>query len=275
MGLLMIRCPVTGREIATGIKANRFSFNRSPVFFGHTFCPICQRNHEWFAKDAWVRELTETHEPRRAQSSGAVVAPISLIRSATTSSLSHSGQREGGAPLPIRPASIASALGMSLGSQINIFKFKFPPRTAIAAAAIAIGIVAVLVALARPLNEYKRSADGLTAYLDVMPAAFVKGHQTMHGGTSDGPHEYHIVAAIFDQAGATRVSDATVMAKVSGLGLLRHEAKLEPMNIADTSTYGAFFYLPDVDVYTIELTIQRPGSQQPVILDFNYDHRRS
>ena len=66
MGLLMIRCPVTGHEISTGMKANRFSFSQSPVFFGRTFCPICQKNHEWFAKDAWIRELTEKHEPRRA-----------------------------------------------------------------------------------------------------------------------------------------------------------------------------------------------------------------
>ena len=46
------------------------------------------------------------------------------------------------------------------------------------------------------------------------------------------------------------------------------------MNIADTTIYGAFFYLPGVDVYTIQLMIQRPGLQQSVILDFNYDHGR-
>jgi len=26
------------------------------VFFSRTFCSICQANHEWFAKDAWVCE---------------------------------------------------------------------------------------------------------------------------------------------------------------------------------------------------------------------------
>ncbi len=62
MGLIMIRCPATGRAISTGMKASRFSFSRSPVFFGRTFCTICRRDHEWFAKDAWVRELTEKHE---------------------------------------------------------------------------------------------------------------------------------------------------------------------------------------------------------------------
>jgi hypothetical protein len=26
------------------------------VFFARTFCSICQANHEWFAKEAWVYE---------------------------------------------------------------------------------------------------------------------------------------------------------------------------------------------------------------------------
>jgi hypothetical protein len=41
----------------------------------------------------------------------------------------------------------------------------------------------------------------------------------MHGGAPGGSHDYHLVTAIFDAASAARVSDATVIAKVSGLGL--------------------------------------------------------
>ena len=152
--------------------------------------------------------------------------------------------------------------------------FKLSPRTAVATVVIVLGVVAIFAALARPLNEFEKSADGLTAYLGVTPAAVMKGRQTMHGGTSSGPHEYHIEAAIFDKANTKRVSDAIVTARVLGLGLSGQEAKLEAMNIADATTYGAFVYLPGVDIYTIELTIQRVGSQQPVILDFNYDHSR-
>jgi hypothetical protein len=56
MGLVMITCPQTGREIPTGMEADATSFSRTPVFFSRTFCPICRTNHEWFAKDAWVSE---------------------------------------------------------------------------------------------------------------------------------------------------------------------------------------------------------------------------
>jgi len=29
------------------------------VFFARTFCLICQANHEWFAREAWVHEPKE------------------------------------------------------------------------------------------------------------------------------------------------------------------------------------------------------------------------
>jgi hypothetical protein len=155
----------------------------------------------------------------------------------------------------------------------NMFKLSLL-RTGIVTAVIAIGIAAILAVLVRPFNSYERSAGGLTAHLRVTQAAIVKGRQTMHGGASSGPHEYHIDAAIFDTASATRISDATVTAKVRGLGLLGQETKLEPMNTANGTGYGGFVYLPGIDVFTIELTIERAGPQPPIVFDFTYDHRR-
>ena len=67
MGLVMIRCPNTGRELSTGMEVDRASFNRTPVFFGRTFCPICRTDHEWFAKNAWVREKLSSPAPENLQ----------------------------------------------------------------------------------------------------------------------------------------------------------------------------------------------------------------
>jgi hypothetical protein len=146
-------------------------------------------------------------------------------------------------------------------------------RRAAINAILAGGIVPASVAVAQTVDDYTRTVGGLTAYLGVMPAAIVKGQPPMHDRASGGPHEYHVVAAIFEAASATRVSDATVTAKVSGLGLSGSEKALEPMKIADTITYGGFFYLPGADLYTLTLVIRRPGSQQPVVMDFKFDHR--
>jgi len=56
MGTVMVRCPQTGRELATGLEADRESFKSTPVFFSSVYCPVCRTEHEWFAKEAWVCE---------------------------------------------------------------------------------------------------------------------------------------------------------------------------------------------------------------------------
>jgi hypothetical protein len=58
MGMVMVKCPQTGRAISTGITADRHSFRRSPVFFARTRCPICHADHAWFAPEAWVDETS-------------------------------------------------------------------------------------------------------------------------------------------------------------------------------------------------------------------------
>jgi hypothetical protein len=133
--------------------------------------------------------------------------------------------------------------------------------------------IAGTAALAQAADDYTRTAGGLAVYLGVLPAEIIKGQPVMHGGTPAGRHEHHIVVAIFDAASGARVSDATVTARVSGLALSGSEKTLEPMNIGDTITYGGFFNLPGLDLYTIRITVRRTGSQQPVVLDFRYDHR--
>jgi len=56
MGTVMIQCPATGRTISTGIAADGNTFACSPVFFADTYCPMCEADHRWFARDAWVEE---------------------------------------------------------------------------------------------------------------------------------------------------------------------------------------------------------------------------
>jgi hypothetical protein len=56
MGMVMVKCPETGQAIPTGIKTDRESFGRRPVFFSRTRCVICHTDHPWFAREAWVDE---------------------------------------------------------------------------------------------------------------------------------------------------------------------------------------------------------------------------
>jgi len=129
-------------------------------------------------------------------------------------------------------------------------------------------------------NGQYRTIGGLTVYLGVVPAEIVRGpsphsaERPMHGRILRGPHEYHVIVAIFDAATGARISDATVIAQVSGLGLAGTKQKLDPMEIAKTVTYGAFFHLPGRDLYTVKLAVERSGGNRPVTVNFKYDHRR-
>ena len=140
--------------------------------------------------------------------------------------------------------------------------------------ALCIAFEASGVAVAADTDQSK-TAGGVTVYLGVVPAEIVKGlpassstEGPMHGRIPKGPHEYHIVTAVFDAATGSRISDAAVTAEVSG-----NKRKLEPMQISGTTTYGGFFDLPGFDIYTVKLEVEH-GVAGPAILQFKYDHRR-
>jgi len=75
MGTVMIKCPQTGREIPTGYEADPKRFRSTPVFFGRSYCPICQIEHEWFAQDAWVCDPGPVRSRRTRSSSVLSVHP--------------------------------------------------------------------------------------------------------------------------------------------------------------------------------------------------------
>lgn len=150
-------------------------------------------------------------------------------------------------------------------------------NAAVLAMCITLGALIGVAAAAE--SEQSKTSGGFTVYLGIIPAEMVKGpephsaERPMHGRTPRGPHEYHVVAAVFDTANSARVSDAAVTAQVSGLGLSGPSKKLEPMQIAGTVTYGAFFNLPGRDLYRVRLNVARPGVARPVTFEFKYNHR--
>jgi hypothetical protein len=68
VGTVTIRSPETGRSIQTQYEADLARFRTLPVFFGHSYCPICRTDHEWFARDAWVDERSAN--PKRQHNFG-------------------------------------------------------------------------------------------------------------------------------------------------------------------------------------------------------------
>ena len=54
MGVLMIQCPSTGREVSTGIEM--LDVEQLPAVKATTRCPACGRVHEWTKHDAWLAD---------------------------------------------------------------------------------------------------------------------------------------------------------------------------------------------------------------------------
>ena len=47
MGLLVIRCPVTGQRIETGIETDVATLSAISYEIGRVFCPHCNQEHDW------------------------------------------------------------------------------------------------------------------------------------------------------------------------------------------------------------------------------------
>ena len=52
MGVLLIRCPATGRDFSTGIHVDADTLARVPQEFTQTRCPYCKSQHFWLPREA-------------------------------------------------------------------------------------------------------------------------------------------------------------------------------------------------------------------------------
>ena len=122
--------------------------------------------------------------------------------------------------------------------------------------------------------DLSKRADGIVAYLGVLPSAMIEGAEesAAHGGPKDGKHRVHVLVALFDATTSARIEDATVTARVAPVGLGGAEKPLEPMTLAGTRTYGNYFSLPGRGPYAITVEVLRPGMSRAIDIRFTYEH---
>jgi hypothetical protein len=53
---VMIRCPVTGGAIRTGLTADPKSWKDRPVGLNKVSCPECKQIHAWSKTDAYLED---------------------------------------------------------------------------------------------------------------------------------------------------------------------------------------------------------------------------
>lgn len=126
--------------------------------------------------------------------------------------------------------------------------------------------------------QYKSVAN-IDIYYGVVPIEVVKIHEKQHGEErmhAKGRRPYgthHLVVTLYDAKTAQRITDATVTATVTSLGLSLEEKPLEVMEINRAVSYGNYFSMPAGDTpYRIQITLSRPSNRMPVSADFEYRH---
>lgn len=123
-------------------------------------------------------------------------------------------------------------------------------------------------------GAYRQEADGIAIYFGIVPAELVRGHPRehpesgMHGGAPVG--ESHLMVALFDAKTGARITNATVVAHVSGTGVRKLEKTLEPMTVAGAVTFGNYFNLTGSGPYRFELQVLLPGRSTAIRTRFEW-----
>ena len=153
------------------------------------------------------------------------------------------------------------------------------------AALIALGLIAFLALVffivlpAHAATEYEKHADGLAVYLGILPAQLLRGPSdghlaTMHGCLPSGSGSHHVVIAVYEERTGKQLDSAAVEATVAPLGMGETSRALEPMKIANTTTYGNFFPMDVPGPYRIRVSIRQQEQRGMTRVQFNYAHPR-
>jgi hypothetical protein len=60
MPKIMIRCPIVGRNVPTGLTTEKIFFDSLPDNLEIPIrCPACMKVHKWRRKDAWIEKASD------------------------------------------------------------------------------------------------------------------------------------------------------------------------------------------------------------------------
>lgn len=145
----------------------------------------------------------------------------------------------------------------------------FPKKTLLLAVLLAAGLAGPLLAAD---DDYFQSVDGMNIYIGILPAEMIRDHRIVHQGREGvTTREQHLVVTLVDQASGQRIEDADVAARLRHEGHAGSFRPLEPMEIADTITYGNFFSMPDEGPYSLQFRINRLGEPTTEV-EFRHRH---
>jgi len=120
-----------------------------------------------------------------------------------------------------------------------------------------------------------RVVAGTTVYFGAIPADVIRRNRNeypekVYGGPPIGPDQYYLTIALFDVNSGKRIPDAAVRARVSTASAAGPEKALEPLNLADSPTYGNYFTMGGAGPFEVTVTFRRPGTPDGIQVRFQY-----
>lgn len=130
-------------------------------------------------------------------------------------------------------------------------------------------------------TNWHQKTESYSLYLGIVPASKIKKNpvlidndKKMHGdiGASDGALQ-HIMIALYDTQSNKRITNATIIAKLSKKKVFNKNViyrPLEKMNTSGVTTYGNFFPMKEKGVYQIELDVYTSDGSTVETTSFQY-----
>lgn len=120
-----------------------------------------------------------------------------------------------------------------------------------------------------------RVVDGTTVYFGAISADVIRRNRNeypekVYGASPSAPDQFYVTIALFDVNSGKRVPDAAVRARVSTAAASGPEKALEPLTLADSSTYGNYFAMGGAGPFEVTVTFRRPGAPSTGQARFQY-----
>jgi cytochrome c5 len=115
-------------------------------------------------------------------------------------------------------------------------------------------------------DPHHKTIGGVELYLGIAPAASAAVGLPRPSGAG----YYYVNLSLREAGSGAYIKDAQVEARAANPVGGGDTKKLEPMALAESTSYGNFFRMQGKDPYVITVQVRRPGAQAPIEAKFDF-----
>ncbi|MGE4110206.1 MAG: hypothetical protein AB7E73_05840 [Burkholderiales bacterium] len=126
--------------------------------------------------------------------------------------------------------------------------------------------------------EFRKIAGNFSVYLAIMPSEMITGpDQTPEPGASPyqptaAKDSHHVMVSIFEYPSGKRISKATVLARVAGLGFSGEKKVLNPMELAGATLFANSYPMIGRGPFRVDIQFQTSPKSRAEHATFYFTH---